>query len=256
MSPTGHLPAVAQAVWREQQIRVRYQSWRGLVDRRLEPLGLVLKAGEWYLVARSRGEARTYRLSSMVSLQVEERHFTRPKTFDLERYWNDSIARFEAQIYRGTARLRVTERGLTRLRALNAATAEALDHAGPPDSRGRWQVTIPIESVDHASVALVALGAEGEVLEPAVPASGWPVPRVRWPGCTVRSPSGGLEPDDRLPVAAQAVPLYRPAALRPRLLIRPPWARGLAGRGAGSGSRGTRMVRSGLSALIRRSTGR
>ena len=166
-SPASHLPAVAQAVWREERIRVRYQSWRGTVDRRLEPLGLVLKAGEWYLVARSGADIRTYRLSSILRLDEEHLRFTRPKSFDLERCWNASLARFEAELYRGQARLRVTERGLRRLRDLNAATAAAVDAADSrSDARGRWQVTIPIESVDHAARAPLALGAEAEVLEP------------------------------------------------------------------------------------------
>ena len=42
---------------------------RGLavVSRRLDPLGLVLKAGVWYLLARRRGEERVYRVSRIVS---------------------------------------------------------------------------------------------------------------------------------------------------------------------------------------------
>ena len=36
------------------------------------------------------------------------------------------------------------------------------------DARGRVRVTIPIESIEHAAVELLRLGAEGEVLEPMV----------------------------------------------------------------------------------------
>ncbi|HEU4426808.1 MAG TPA: HTH domain-containing protein, partial [Pilimelia sp.] len=48
-----HLAAVADAVWRQHVIAVRYESWSRVVERRLEPYGLVLKAGKWYLVARA-----------------------------------------------------------------------------------------------------------------------------------------------------------------------------------------------------------
>jgi len=52
-----HLPAVAAAVWDRQVIQVTYRRWRepAEVTRRLEPHGLVLKAGTWYVVARCDG---------------------------------------------------------------------------------------------------------------------------------------------------------------------------------------------------------
>lgn len=55
--PTPHLAAVADAVWQQRRVRVRYLRWNrgGLlpVDRTLEPLGVVLKAGSWYLIAQA-----------------------------------------------------------------------------------------------------------------------------------------------------------------------------------------------------------
>src|SRR5512143_1952796 len=81
------LPAVANAVWGERRIRVRYESWRDLVDRDLDPLGLVLKAGVWYLVAAVKGQARTYRVSNIRALEVLSAKAQRPARFDLARYW-------------------------------------------------------------------------------------------------------------------------------------------------------------------------
>src|SRR5579862_4010287 len=37
---TDHLPALAEAVWNSRTIRIRYESWKDVVDRDLEPLGL------------------------------------------------------------------------------------------------------------------------------------------------------------------------------------------------------------------------
>lgn len=51
-----YLREAADAVWRGRRILVHYQSWRGKSQRELEPLGLVLKAGAWYVAARQ--EAR------------------------------------------------------------------------------------------------------------------------------------------------------------------------------------------------------
>ena len=51
-----HLAAIAAAVWEDQRIQIRYR--RSGADepdtRQLDPYGLVLKAGTWYLVARAR----------------------------------------------------------------------------------------------------------------------------------------------------------------------------------------------------------
>jgi len=161
------LPIVAQAVWDERRLRIRYESWKGVVERRIEPLGLVLKAGEWYVVATARGEPRTYKLSNIHALDTLDGKFTRPRSFDLAAHWARSIERFEAELYGTTATVRVTANGLRRLRYLSAAVAEAVDRAEvTPDQTGWAQLTIPIESVEHAASELMRLGAECEVLEP------------------------------------------------------------------------------------------
>ena len=41
----ARLPALAQAVWTCRRIAVAYESWKGLVERTLSPLGLILKGG-------------------------------------------------------------------------------------------------------------------------------------------------------------------------------------------------------------------
>ena len=62
----AHLPLVAGAVWEQHPIRIRYRSWKAEKQRTLEPLGLVLKGGAWYLVARVEGAARTYRIARIL----------------------------------------------------------------------------------------------------------------------------------------------------------------------------------------------
>src|SRR5499427_80365 len=50
---TEHLAEVSGAVWKTRRLSMRYESWSGVKDREVEPLGLVLKAGVWYMVARA-----------------------------------------------------------------------------------------------------------------------------------------------------------------------------------------------------------
>ena len=166
-SNVNHLPEVAQAVWSERRLDIRYESWKGVVERRIEPLGVVMKAGQWYVVANATGEPRTYKLSNILEIKVRAGTFKRPRHFDLARHWAASIARFEAGLYRGTAVVRVSPAGLKRLRELSSAIAEAVDRSpGKADKSGWTRVSIPIESVDHAVLELMRLGPECEALEP------------------------------------------------------------------------------------------
>jgi predicted DNA-binding transcriptional regulator YafY len=167
-APADHLRAVAGAVWSERRLRVRYESWSGVAEREIEPLGLVLKAGVWYLAARAGGEPRTYRLSNIRQLTVSDERFARPPGFDLARYWAASTERFEAGLYRDAAVVRVSPKGMKRLAALAPAVAEAAARsAAAPDADGWRRVVLPIESVGHAARELLKLGAEVEALAPA-----------------------------------------------------------------------------------------
>lgn len=166
-SATGHLPAVAQAVWSERRIAMRYESWKGEVRRRVDPLGLVLKAGIWYLAARAGTGVRTYRLSNILELEVSDEAFERPTDFDLAAWWLAATKRFEKELVTGTAELRVSAAGLKSLREFGAAQARAVAEAGDADQDGWRRVTIPIESIPHAAQEVLRLGAQAEVLEPA-----------------------------------------------------------------------------------------
>jgi predicted DNA-binding transcriptional regulator YafY len=158
------LPAVAQAVWTAHRLHVRYESWNDTVDRELEPLGLVMKAGVWYLVAAVQGAPRTYRLSNILSLESGEA-FARPPGFELSAYWAEQSARFEESLIQGQARLIATARGLKLLAEMGSAQARAA-RAARPGADGWAHLAIPMESLDHTAPALLRCGAEVEVLSP------------------------------------------------------------------------------------------
>ncbi|RQO82708.1 YafY family protein [Acidovorax sp. FJL06] len=175
--PTPHLVTVAAAVWNGHQIRMHYESWADTVERTVSPLGLVLKAGVWYLVAQPAAAVdgsekigpRTYRVSGIRAATVlSSTPVRRPARFDLPAYWAASIRRFESEIYTGEAQVLATPTGLKGLRALSSAVARAVA-AAPPSRRqdGRVAVSMPIESVEHACGQLMRLSPEVEVLRPA-----------------------------------------------------------------------------------------
>lgn len=165
------LPAIAQAVWNSRRISVRYESWKGEVRRELEPLGLILKAGLWYLAARPadgpRREPRTYRVANILDLKVGEAAFERPDGFDLGEWWAETSRRFEAEIFTGQAILRLSKEGRRRLARLGAEQARIAAAVDAETGDGWAEAVVPIESVEHAAVDFLRLGAEAEVLAPA-----------------------------------------------------------------------------------------
>ena len=82
------LPTIANALWNEKCLDVRYQHPEGAFERQLQPLGLVLKAGVWYLVAQVGDQPRTYRVSNVVDPRSDRGCVERPKDFDLTRFWD------------------------------------------------------------------------------------------------------------------------------------------------------------------------
>jgi predicted DNA-binding transcriptional regulator YafY len=169
--PTDLLPALAEAVWNARRIAIRYESWKARVEREVEPLGLVLKAGAWYLVARAGGRPRTYRVSAIETLALTGETFERPAAFDLAAYWSRSAADFEARMQQGEAVVRLSPRGLERISQLGRAVVEAARRTASAADPNGWVVaTIPVEttSFDHAAADILKLGADAEVLAPPV----------------------------------------------------------------------------------------
>jgi predicted DNA-binding transcriptional regulator YafY len=191
--PVPHLSAVAQAVWNERRLRVRYRRWAEPreVERVLEPLGIVLKAGAWYLVAASGAAIRTYRVSQILELAeagggdgaqehadgggaAHEDHdgqgggFRRPAGFDLAEYWRASLAEFDERRFRGTATVRLSPEAVYRMAELydSAVLKSVAETASAPDADGWVRAVIPIEGLHHALGEVFKLGWGIEVLEP------------------------------------------------------------------------------------------
>ncbi|MCW1100079.1 WYL domain-containing protein [Streptomyces sp. RS2] len=151
-----HLAAVAAAVWARRAVGLRYRRWRAPeeIERRVEPYGLVLKAGRWYLVAGGPSGIRTYRVDQILEIGPLEEEFVVPDGFELAGYWNGYLADFRARLYTSEALVRLSPEGARRL--------------GVTSSGDGWaEVRVPIESIDHAHREFLRLGADVEVLAPA-----------------------------------------------------------------------------------------
>lgn len=164
------LPALSEAVWEERRLRIDYERGDSTVERVVEPLGVVLKAGIWYLVASADGQIRTYRASRMSAVEPLDEHFERPPGFDLAAYWQESIAAFEREISRVDVVALVPEDRLEALHDVAGATGTVDITDRLPGSGGqphRLRVRMSLDWPDEVPGRLLAMGADLEVLEPA-----------------------------------------------------------------------------------------
>lgn len=163
------LATIAQGVWEERLVRMVYRGPDGLVERQVEPLGLVLKAGIWYVVARRAGALRTYRVSRIVEATCLDERFERPEPFDLSDHWERSTTAFEASLRRVEVRVEVRQDAIEDLAYAIGGRSKIegeLDVIPAPDSSGWVTLSFWTDALETAHDDLLRLGPNAHVLAP------------------------------------------------------------------------------------------
>jgi predicted DNA-binding transcriptional regulator YafY len=162
-----HLAAVAEAVWEGRRLWIEYERDDVRVERVLEPLGLVLKAGIWYAVASVEGEIRTYRLSRVTAARPLDERFERPDGFDLASHWAESIAAYEREVPRIDVIVSVAPARLDALADLLGSQVVAdAERLAEPDPDGWTRLVLRLDYPHAAPGRLLGLGRDMEVLSP------------------------------------------------------------------------------------------
>lgn len=90
-----HLARVQDALWSDRRLRLAYRrALDRVVERTVEPYGLVSKAGVWYLLARVDSGLRVYRVSRIEGAELTDETFQRQPGFDLSTAWAAQVGRF------------------------------------------------------------------------------------------------------------------------------------------------------------------
>jgi predicted DNA-binding transcriptional regulator YafY len=161
--PTAMLQRLRESVSLERRVRLEYRDRGGTVtSRNVDPLGLVAKAGVWYLVAHEPEKGyRTFRAERIIGVVDTSERFTRPAGFNLEEHWNASVASIESRP--ADAYAVVVRVDIDAVATLTAFWEFQLlaEEAGAATLR----VTFP--NRDVALAQLLAMGERLRILEPA-----------------------------------------------------------------------------------------
>jgi predicted DNA-binding transcriptional regulator YafY len=165
----AHLAPLATAALEDRVVDVAYRRWEAPreVERRLEPYGLVLKNGTWYLAAACDGTVRTYRVSNVLRLTTTGERFERPADFVLGDFWREHLDAFDRRRLSRTAVLRLSPGLVAALPDLSDAALRRAAEGVAPDADGWTTVGLPIEYDEMAARQLLPHAGGVEVVAPA-----------------------------------------------------------------------------------------
>ena len=166
-----HLTTLAEALQSRRTVTMRYSRWEAPteVTRTIAPLGLVLKAGTWYVMARSRRQLRTYRVDQIRSARLNSQVYEPDPSFDLAASWAAFVADFRQRLHTLDAHVRVDRPVRDWIRSEgDPALCDALDGVvmRADEHDGDIELHLPFESVERANAELLRFGTGIEVLGP------------------------------------------------------------------------------------------
>jgi predicted DNA-binding transcriptional regulator YafY len=163
-----HLQTIQQGVWQDRKAHLTYQlPFETEVERLVDPLGLVAKAGVWYLVFRKEDHTRAMRVSRVLGARLSDLRFERPSAFDLAAFWNEWCAEYENNRPHYPVRARVAPELVPILRYhFGDEICAQIAEAGPADAEGWIALTVPFESLEAARERILGFGRAIAILEP------------------------------------------------------------------------------------------
>lgn len=166
--PTPHLRVIHEAVWQDRRLVVKYRPiFSAEIEQTVDPYGLVVKAGEWYLVFAHRDRIRARRVGEFMDVRLTAESFTRPPDFTLEAFWKAWCAERAERHQQFHVRVRIAPGAREWLAYyLGSRARDALAHAGPPDAEGWFTLDLTFDGLETARARLLPLGGAVEVLEP------------------------------------------------------------------------------------------
>ena len=167
-----HLRVVQDAVFADRRLRLRYRRAEAQITERIvDPLGLILKAGVWYLLADAAGDQpsssstarqptkrRLFRLSRVEDAEALDEAARRPRGFDLAAAWREQAAGWDAGRAALEVLVKVAEGDLPLVLRV------AGDRVTAKPRQGLVRMAFP--AIEAAAAFLSSFGARVEAVEP------------------------------------------------------------------------------------------
>jgi predicted DNA-binding transcriptional regulator YafY len=151
---------LATALRRHQQVRLVYKE----IPRVVMPLGLVNKAGTWYLIAATRADRiPVFRAGKITDVRILDEPVSRPPGFDLATFWDQWSREFQSSLPKLTVRIRASPDAL---KAFPEIFGDGVP-GGSPDEHGWRELSLTFEHEKAAVHRLAGFGDQVEVLVPA-----------------------------------------------------------------------------------------
>ncbi|WP_406455048.1 YafY family transcriptional regulator [Streptomyces sp. NBC_00876] len=154
------------AVFADRRLRLdyRHSGTRTVRSYTVDPYGLVVKAGIWYLVADREGEPRLFRADRVREAVLTEDMVVRRPGVELAQVWEELRRQVEERQGEVTLRVRVHRSRLDLFLRLNAGVLTG--EPQPEERDGEWlRAELAVESVEWAR-SLLSFGPNVEVLAP------------------------------------------------------------------------------------------
>jgi len=161
------LSAVQDAVARDRKLTFDYTRADGeQSSRTVDPLGLVSKGLNWYLVARTANGMRTFRVTRMQRVTVLAVGFERPTRFDLVEHWRSSTAELDRKRAGYRVLLSLTEDAARRVKAWCVTKPVSAETTARKAHAERVGLQVDFDGEREARFIVLGLGSEALVLEP------------------------------------------------------------------------------------------
>ncbi|MFE4867830.1 helix-turn-helix transcriptional regulator [Streptomyces sp. NPDC056682] len=164
-APAVDLDVLNTAVFADRRLRLRYRHSGAKAPNTytVDPYGLVVKAGVWYLVADHRGAPRLFRAERVRSATLTDEPVRRRRGAELADVWEQLRRQVERRPAEVLVRARVRDDRLDMFVRLHGAQLTARPE---PDAAGEW-ATVELAVTELRAVRqLLSFGDSLEVLEP------------------------------------------------------------------------------------------
>lgn len=166
---TPHLQEIHQAIWLDRKLYITYQTFHtGPITRLVAPYGLVVKAGNWFLVYANENEVlHVQRVSKLMEVHPSQEPFVRPADFDLVAFWEGWSKGYERSLTDFRVTVRAERNFIPVLNYYFGSAIQDQINQGQLKDKGDWiRFELAFESFDAARSRILGFGRGVEVLSP------------------------------------------------------------------------------------------